>query len=139
MKNIIESKHFKTNGQGFYEITDDVNSWVLNKKCNKGQFNLFIQHTSASLIIMENASPEVLNDIDAYFKKNIPEDSSLYEHSYEGNDDMPAHLKYMLTQTSLTIPMDQGKLLLGTWQGIFLYEHRYNQHTRKIIFSFTGD
>ena len=72
-------------------------------------------------------------------KKNIPEDSSLYEHSYEGNDDMPAHLKYMLTQTSLTIPLDQGKLLLGTWQGIFLYEHRYNQHTRKIIFSFTGD
>jgi len=139
MKNIIESKQFKTIGQGLYEITNDVQHWISKKGCNKGQFNLFIQHTSASLIVMENASPEVLNDIETYFKKNIPEDSSLYQHSYEGNDDMPAHLKYMLTQTSLTIPIDEGKLLLGTWQGIFLYEHRYKQHLRKIIFSFLGE
>ena len=109
------------------------------KNLIKGQLNLFIQHTSASLTIMENASPDVLEDINNFFLKLVPEDSSLYKHGYEGDDDMPAHIKYMLTQTSLTIPIMHKKLILGTWQGIYLFEHRYHSTNRKITISFIGD
>ncbi|MDC0193348.1 secondary thiamine-phosphate synthase enzyme YjbQ, partial [Pelagibacteraceae bacterium] len=91
---------------------------------------------TASLCIMENASPDVLEDIKNFFLKLVPEDSSLYEHGYEGDDDMPAHIKYMLTQTSLTIPVSKGKMILGTWQGIYLFEHRYQGGERKITLSF---
>ena len=139
MKNIIEVIKIDTAGKGMYEITNDVIEWTQAKKLEKGQLNLFIQHTSASLTIMENASPDVLDDINNFFLKLVPEDSSLYKHSYEGNDDMPAHIKYMLTQTSLTIPIIDKNLILGTWQGIYLFEHRYHSTNRKITFSFIGD
>ena len=88
---------------------------------------------------MENASPDVLEDIKNFFLKLVPEDSSLYEHGYEGDDDMPAHIKYMLTQTSITIPVNKGKMILGTWQGIYLFEHRYQSKDRKITLSFIGN
>ena len=104
-----------------------------------GHLNLFIQHTSASLTIMENASPDVLEDINNSVLKLVPEDSSLYEHGYEGDDDMPAHIKYMLTQTSLTIPVSKGKMILGIWQGIYLFEHRYQARERRITMSFIGN
>ena len=139
MKNIIEDISFKTNGKNMYEITDEVKAWIANQNLHNGQFNLFIQHTSASLTIMENASPEILDDINNFFLKLVPEDSSLYLHNLEGNDDLPAHIKYMLTQTSLTIPIKKKRLVLGTWQGIFLFEHRYHSTNRQITFSFIGD
>ena len=139
MINLIEDLIYSTNGKGMYEITDNINNWVSKKNITQGQLNLFIQHTSASLTIMENASPDVLEDINRFFLKLVPEDSSLYLHGYEGNDDMPAHIKYMLTQTSLTIPIKNKQLTLGTWQGIYLFEHKYNPHRRKISLSFLGN
>ena len=128
-----------TKGQGMYEITNEINNWIINNTINKGQLNIFIQHTSASLTIMENASSDVLEDINSFFKKIVPEDSSLYKHSFEGDDDMPSHIKSMLTQTSLTIPIQNKNLLLGTWQGIYLIEHRYNNFNRNLIISFVGN
>ena len=139
MINLIEDLIYSTNGKGMYEITDDINNWVSKKNITQGQLNLFIQHTSVSLTIMENASPDVQEDINRFFLKLVPEDSSLYLHGYEGNDDMPAHIKYMLTQTSLTIPIKNKQLTLGNWQGIYLFEHRYNPHKRKISLSFIGN
>ena len=138
MKNISDEINFSTSGKAMYEITNNCNEWVKKNNIHTGQLNLFITHTSASLTIMENASPDVLEDINNFFLKLVPEDAALYKHGYEGNDDMPAHIKYMLTQTSLTIPLRNGELLLGKWQGIYLFEHRYQSNQRKIIFSFVG-
>ena len=139
MINLIEDLIFPTEGKGMYEITTKIRKWVYKNSFNQGQLNLFIKHTSASLTIMENASPDVLDDINKFFLKLVPEDSTLYSHGYEGNDDMPAHIKYMLTQTSLTIPIKNKQLILGTWQGIYLFEHRYNSHKREISLSFMGN
>ena len=139
MINLIEDLIFPTKGKGMYEITTKIKNWVSKNSFNQGQLNLFIKHTSASLTIMENASPDVLDDINKFFLKLVPEDSTLYSHGYEGNDDMPAHIKYMLTQTSLTIPIKNKQLILGTWQGIYLFEHRYYSHKRKISLSFIGN
>ena len=139
MKNIIEDLTFFTSGKGMHEITDKIIEWVKIHKIDKGQLNLFINHTSASITIMENASSDVLDDINDFFLKLVPEDSSLYSHGYEGDDDMPAHIKHMLTQTSLTIPIKNKQLILGTWQGIYLFEHRYKPHKRKISLSFIGN
>ena len=139
MKNIIDDLTYNTSGKGMYEITNQIIEWVKINKVDQGQLNLFIKHTSASITIMENASPDVLDDINQFFLKLVPEDSSLYSHGYEGDDDMPAHIKYMLTQTSLTIPIKNKQLILGNWQGIYLFEHRYNAHSREITFSFIGN
>ena len=138
MINIQHELIIHTKGQGMYEITNELNNWIINNTINKGQLNIFIQHTSASLTIMENASSDVLEDINSFFKKIVPEDSSLYKHGFEGDDDMPSHIKSMLTQTSLTIPIQNKNLLLGTWQGIYLIEHRYNNFNRNLIISFVG-
>ena len=139
MINLQDELIFHTKGQGMYEITNDINDWIIKNTINIGQLNLFIQHTSASVTIMENASSDVLEDINTFFKKIVPEDSSLYKHSFEGDDDMPAHIKSMLTQTSLTIPIQNKKLLLGTWQGIYIIEHRYKNFKRNLILSFVGN
>ena len=139
MINLIEDLIFPTEGKGMYEITTKIKNWISKNSFNQGQLNLFIKHTSASLTIMENASPDVLDDINKFFLKLVPEDSTLYSHGYEGNDDMPAHIKYMLTQTSLTIPIKNKQLILGTWQGIYLFEHRYYSHKREISLSFIGN
>ena len=139
MKNILETLSFKVSGKGMYEITSDVSNWVTQHTLGNGHLNIFIHHTSASLSIMENASPDVLEDINNFFLKLVPEDSSLYKHGYEGDDDMPAHIKYMLTQTSLTVPINKGKMMLGTWQGIYLFEHRYQAKKRNITLSFIGN
>ena len=138
MINLQDELIIHTKGQGMYEITNELNNWIINNTINKGQLNIFIQHTSASLTIMENASSDVLEDINSFFKKIVPEDASLYKHGYEGDDDMPSHIKSMLTQTSLTIPILNKNLLLGTWQGIYLFEHRYNNFKRNLIISFVG-
>ncbi len=138
MINLQDELVILNNGQGMYEITNNVYDWVIKNNIIKGQLILFIQHTSASLTIMENASPDVLEDINSFFQKIVPEDSSIYKHAYEGNDDMPAHIKSMLTQTSLSIPINNRKIQLGTWQGIYLIEHRYSKYKRKLILSYIG-
>ena len=130
---------FKTSDQKLIEISKEINSWINLKDVNQGHLTLFVKHTSASLIIQENASSDVLEDIQNFFSKLVPENTSLYRHSIEGKDDMPAHIKSLLTQTSLTIPILNKKMNLGTWQGIFLYEHRINPKIRKINLSFIGE
>ena len=121
-----------------YEITQDLNAWLNKEQINYGQLTIFIQHTSASLCIQENASEDVIEDIIHFFKKLVPENTSLYKHNHEGPDDMPAHIKSMLTQTSLTIPVIDKKLNLGTWQGIFLIEHRSSSMKRRIHLTLMG-
>ena len=139
MKNINEELSFSNKGKGMYEITNQISNWVREKEIKQGQLNLFIKHTSSSLTIMENASPDVLEDINKFFLKLVPEDSSMYLHGYEWDDDIPAHIKYMLTQTSLTITINNKKLILGTWKGIYIFEHRYSYQNRKIFLSFIGN
>ena len=139
MINLQDEIIISNNGQGMYEITSNIQNWIVRNNTIKGQLNLFIQHTSASLTIMENASSDVLEDINSFFHKIVPEDSSLYKHAYEGDDDMPAHIKSMLTQTSLTIPINNKEMMLGTWQGIYLFEHRYNKYKRKIFLNYIGE
>ena len=128
-----------TSGQKMYEITDDVNAWIKKEEISGGQLTIFIKHTSASLCIQENASRDVLEDIDNFLKKLVPENSTLYRHNIEGKDDMPAHIKSMLTQTSLTVPVRDKKMNLGAWQGIFLLEHRINSFERKINLTLIGE
>ena len=128
-----------TSGQSMYEITDNINSWLIKKQITRGQLTIFIKHTSASLCIQENASRDVMEDIHDFFTKLVPEKTSLYRHNIEGKDDMPAHIKSMLTQTSLTIPVNSNQMDLGTWQGIFLLEHRIGSMQRKIKLSFVGE
>ena len=128
----------KTSGQKMYEITDNINSWLEKEEIINGQLTIFIKHTSASLSIQENASSDVLEDILDFFKKLVPEESSFYRHNIEGKEDMPAHIKSMLTQTSLTIPVNNNQLDLGNWQGIFLFEHRHNSMKRKLKLTLVG-
>ena len=129
----------KTSGQAMYEITKNINSWLIKEQINNGQLNIFIKHTSASLCIQENASEDVMEDILDYFKKIVPENPSLYKHNIEGKDDMPAHIKSVLTQTSLIVPVKDNQMDLGTWQGIFLFEHRIASMQRKLKLTLFGN
>ena len=128
-----------SSGQALYEITDNINSWLIKEQINSGQLTIFIKHTSASLCIQENASKDVMEDIQDYFTKLVPENPSLYRHNIEGKDDMPAHIKSVLTQTSLTIPVKDNQMDLGTWQGIFLFEHRIASMQRRIKLTLFGN
>ncbi len=129
---------FETQGQGLYEITRDVTPWLAAQSASEGLLTVFIQHTSASLTIQENADPAVLRDLQEFFTELVPEDRA-YHHRSEGPDDMPAHIRAALTQTHLAIPVLSGRLGLGTWQGIFLFEHRTRPHTRHIVLHLAGD
>lgn len=129
---------FDTQGQGLLEITDDVNSWIRATDVRMGVLTLFSQHTSASLLITENASPTVRRDLMRWLDCAAPEGDG-YEHSAEGRDDMPAHVKAMLTGTGLTIPLADGKMMLGSWQGVFLAEHRHEAHKRYVVAHVLGD
>ena len=128
-----------TNGQKLYEFTKQANDWVKRNSFKNGILNLNIQHTSASLIIQENADPDVQTDLINYFNKLAPMDNSLYTHITEGKDDMPAHIKSSLTNNQITLSVRNGKLILGTWQGLYLFEHRLANQSRKIMFHFLGD
>ena len=143
MNNHIKYKHgeiiIKTSGQAMYEITKNINFWLIKEEINNGQLNIFIKHTSASLCIQENASEDVMEDILDYFKKIVPENPSLYKHNIEGKDDMPAHIKSVLTQTSLIVPVKNNQMNLGTWQGIFLFEHRIASMQRKLQLTLFGN
>ena len=128
-----------TSAQDMYEITKDLNTWLNKEQINNGQLTLFIQHTSASICVQENASEDVIEDILQFFKKLVPENDAVYMHNLEGIDDMPAHIKSILTQTSLIIPISNKKMNLGTWQGIFLIEHRSSSMKRKINLTLMGE
>ena len=128
-----------TNGQKLYEFTDKTLNWIKKNNFKNGIINLNIQHTSASLIVQENADPDVQVDLKKFFDKLVPMDNSLYIHTSEGVDDMPAHIKSSLTNNQITLSIKDGQLLLGTWQGLYLFEHRLNSHVRKIVHHFLGD
>ncbi len=124
--------------RGLSEITSDVRDWVAGQDITAGMLTLFCRHTSASLLIQENAASAVRRDLEKFFEKLVPEGEGLYEHDDEGPDDMPAHLKTALTQVQLSVPVMDGKLMLGTWQGIYLFEHRDHPSTREIVLHLSG-
>ena len=128
-----------TNGQKLYEFTNEINQWVSDNKFNNGIINISIQHTSASLIIQENADPDVQTDLINFFNRLVPMDNSLYFHSTEGKDDMPAHIKSALTNNQISLSVKNHGLLLGTWQGLYLFEHRIEKQKRLIVLHYLGD
>tara|TARA_B100001175_G_scaffold314000_1_gene322549 strand:- start:214 stop:633 length:420 start_codon:yes stop_codon:yes gene_type:complete len=128
-----------TKGLNLYEFTEQTNNWIEKSKLKNGILNLSIQHTSASLIVQENADPDVKKDLIEYFKKIVPMKNKLYNHIAEGVDDMPAHIKSTLTNNQISLSIKNKKLLLGTWQGIYLFEHRLEKNRRKIIHHFVGN
>ena len=128
-----------TSGQRLYEITDKTIEWIEKNNFTNGMLNISIQHTSASLIVQENADPDVQKDLINYFDKLVPMDNKLYVHTTEGKDDMPAHIKSALTNNQISLSIKNGDLILGTWQGIYLFEHRLEPHTRVLVHHFLGD
>jgi len=122
----------RTNGRGLYEITDEIQSKIDKCSVRNGTVTVFVQHTSCSVIIMENADPTARRDLEEFFDRLVPEDADYFTHGSEGSDDMPSHIRMVLTRTSETVPIMEGKMELGTWQGIFLFEHRRASHRRKI-------
>ena len=129
----------KTNGLRLYEFTNEIISWIKSNKFKNGLLNISIQHTSASLIVQENADSDVQTDLINYFDKLVPMNSDLYIHTAEGKDDMPAHIKSALTNNQISLSIKENKLLLGTWQGIYLFEHRINQQNRIVVLHYLGD
>lgn len=128
-----------THGKGLYEITREIAPWVSGLAVKAGLLTVFVQHTSASLLIQENADPDVKRDLDAFFGRIAPEDNRLYEHNAEGPDDMPAHIRAALTATQLSIPVENGRMALGTWQGVYLFEHRSAPHRRSVVLHLMGE
>ena len=128
-----------TSGQRLYEITDRTIEWIEKNNFTNGMLNMSIQHTSASLIVQENADPDVQKDLINYFDKLVPMDEKLYIHSSEGKDDMPAHIKSALSNNQISLSIKESKLILGTWQGIYLFEHRLDSHKRTIVHHYIGD
>ena len=128
-----------TAGPGFYDVTLEVDSWLRENRARDGLLTVFIRHTSASLVIQENADPDVQRDLEAFLDRLAPEDPARYRHRSEGPDDMPAHIKAALTQSQLSIPVAEGRLLLGTWQGIYLFEHRTKPHRREAVLHLVGE
>ena len=139
MKQEFYNLDINTNGQKLYEFTDETIEWINNNNFKNGIINLSIQHTSASLIVQENADPDVQKDLINYFDKLVPMDNKLYVHTTEGKDDMPAHIKSALTNNQISLSIKDSELLLGTWQGIYLFEHRLEPTTRTVVHHFIGD
>jgi secondary thiamine-phosphate synthase enzyme len=129
----------RTRGQGAHEITAEVNRELKRAGMNRGTVSVFCQHTSCSLVIMENADPSAWSDLQEWFNRLVPENDSHFQHTLEGADDMPSHIKMALTRTSESVPFAGGRLLLGTWQGIFLWEHRRVAHTRNVVVTVMGE
>ena len=139
MKQAFHEIKIDTKGKGFYDFTEKTLSWLNLQEIKNGMLNINILHTSASLIIQENADPDVLNDLNFFFDKLVPMDNKLYKHTTEGKDDMPAHIKSTLTNNQLTLSYKNKKLMLGTWQGLYLFEHRLANHTRILTHHLMGD
>ncbi len=139
MKQASTTIHIRTKGQNLYEFTDQALHWLQGTGIRSGLLTVFVQHTSALLVIQENADPDVRRDLLAFYRRLVPDGDSLFVHTVEGPDDMPAHVKAALTQTSLSIPVLNGAPVLGTWQGIYLFEHRRAAHTRGITLHAIGE
>ena len=139
MKQEFYNLQINTNGQKLYEFTLDTIQWINKNNFRNGMLNLSIQHTSASLIVQENADPDVQSDLINYFDKLVPMDNKLYVHKAEGKDDMPAHIKSALTNNQINLSIKNGEILLGTWQGLYLFEHRLKSQKRLIIHHFIGE
>ena len=134
-----EELNIRTSGKGTYEITDSVQDALTASELRNGLITVFVQHTSCSLIIMENAAPAARRDLEKFFDRLVPEGSDYFEHDDEGPDDMPSHIRMVLTRTSETVPVVDGKMQIGTWQGIFLFEHRRDPHHRRISLTMMGE
>ena len=128
-----------TKGRGIYKINTPIENWMQSQHIDSGLITVFIPHTSASLLIQENADPDVLKDLNSFFNRLIPDGDPLYDHQAEGPDDMPAHIRSALTQTQLSIPVKENKMVLGIWQGIYLFEHRVSPHTRNVLLHLLGE
>jgi secondary thiamine-phosphate synthase enzyme len=128
-----------TRGRGLHEFTGEVEKWIVENKFREGLLTLHLQHTSASLLIQENADPDVRRDLESFFKRLVPEGDPLFVHTAEGDDDMPAHIRTALTAVNLNIPVHKSRLMLGTWQGIYLWEHRAQGHARRVALHFIGE
>lgn len=139
MRQLTHQISLRTNGRKLYDITSEVLGWANSSGLSTGLLTLYIQHTSASLLINENYDPEVLVDMEQFFARLVPDGDPLFIHTAEGPDDMPAHVRTALTQTSLSIPFLNSRVALGQWQGIFLYEHRLASHTRKVLLHLIGE
>jgi secondary thiamine-phosphate synthase enzyme len=139
MRQFIRELGIATKGRGFYEFTDQVGAWLSEAKVKTGLLTIHVRHTSASLLIQENADPEVRRDLERFFSRLIPDGDALFRHTCEGDDDMPAHVRTALTCVNLSIPVMGGTLALGTWQGIFLWEHRTHPHRRVITLHLLGE
>ncbi len=137
----VETSYFsvQTNGKGTYEITDEIQRKIDRCGLRSGTVTVFVQHTSCSIVIMENADPTARADLEEFFNRLVPEDADYFTHGSEGSDDMPSHIRMVLTHTSETVPIADGKMQLGTWQGIFLFEHRRAPHRRKIFITIIGE
>jgi secondary thiamine-phosphate synthase enzyme len=129
----------RTKGKGLYEITDDVQAKIDRCGVRTGTVTVFVQHTSCSVVLMENADPTARRDLEAFFDRLVPEDADYFTHGSEGSDDMPSHIRMVLTRTSETIPIVDGKMQLGTWQGVFLFEHRRAPHRRRVSVAIIGE
>jgi secondary thiamine-phosphate synthase enzyme len=129
----------RTQGKGLYEITDEIESKIDKCGIQNGTVTVFVQHTSCSTVIMENADPTARRDLEEFFERLVPEDADYFTHNSEGSDDMPSHIRMVLTRTSETVPIVDGKIQLGTWQGIFLFEHRRTSHRRKVFITMIGE
>jgi secondary thiamine-phosphate synthase enzyme len=139
MKQAQDTLRVSTTGPGLYELTAAVVAWAARQGVATGLLTLYSRHTSASLVIQENADPQVMDDLQRFFKRLVPDGDPLFRHTAEGPDDMPAHVKSALTQTSLNVPVQAGRPLLGTWQGIFLFEHRAQPHAREVALHLLGE
>ena len=138
MKQASHRFSIRTSGRGLTEITGEIAGWVSEQSMENGLLTVFCRHTSASLIIQENADPSVLLDLNDFFERVVADDPSLYRHTAEGADDMPAHIRSALTQSQLSIPVAEGRMALGTWQGIYLFEHRAHGHERSLALHLMG-
>ena len=139
MKQFTHRMQVATRGKGLYPVTREIETWSEGRGVRTGLLTVFIQHTSASLTIQENADPDVVRDLDEFFERLAPENAKWYRHTVEGPDDMPAHIRAALTQTQLTIPLVDARLALGTWQGIYVFEHRSSAHRRSLVLHLAGE
>lgn len=139
MRQLTTTLSVNTRGRRLYDITGEVQAWARQSGLTTGLLTLYIQHTSASLLINENYDPDVKTDLERFFARLVPDGDTLFEHTIEGPDDMPAHVRTALTQVSLSVPLTDGKLALGQWQGVFVYEHRHEPYTRRVILHLMGE
>jgi secondary thiamine-phosphate synthase enzyme len=139
VKQFIHQLHIATHGKGLYDFTREIANWLGGHETKTGLLTVYCQHTSASLVIQENADPDVVADLADFFARLVPEDMRLYRHTAEGPDDMTSHIRSALTETQLSIPIQNGKLALGTWQGVYLFEHRVRPHRRSVVLHLLSD